>query len=66
MKNISGSVQSWQRWPGAADDLDVSELAARLRALITDFLTDMHHEEQFLLTRDVLRNDLVSVDQDCG
>jgi hypothetical protein len=51
---------------GAADAPDVSGLAARLRTLITDFLTDMHHEEQFLLTCDVLRSDLVSVDQDCG
>lgn len=41
-------------------------LARRLRALIDAFVADMTEEEHFLLTRDVLRDDLVSVDQECG
>jgi hypothetical protein len=41
-------------------------VAQRLRALIDAFLEDMADEERALLTRDVLRDDLVSVDQDCG
>ncbi len=43
-----------------------SEVAQRLRALIDTFLEDMAEEERVLLTRDVLRDDLVSVDQECG
>jgi iron-sulfur cluster repair protein YtfE (RIC family) len=41
-------------------------MAQRLRVLIDAFLEDMAGEERMLLTRDVLRDDLVSVDQDCG
>jgi iron-sulfur cluster repair protein YtfE (RIC family) len=42
------------------------EAGRRLRLLIDELLTDMEHEERWLLDRDVLRDDLVSVDQDCG
>jgi hypothetical protein len=41
-------------------------VAQRLRALIDAFLADMLDEERLLLTRDVLRDDPVSVDQECG
>ena len=41
-------------------------VAQRLRALIDAFLADMADEERVLLTRDVLRDDLVSVGQECG
>jgi hypothetical protein len=33
---------------------------------VNELLTDMDDEERWLLSRDVLRDDLVSVDQDCG
>jgi hypothetical protein len=42
------------------------KVARRLRTLIDAFLEDMEDEERFLLGRDVLRDDLVSIDQDCG
>jgi hypothetical protein len=40
--------------------------AARLGALSEAFLADMEAEERLLLTRDVLRDDVVSVEQDDG
>jgi iron-sulfur cluster repair protein YtfE (RIC family) len=40
--------------------------AKRLRLLINDLLVDMAEEERCLLGRDVLRDDGVSIDQDCG
>jgi iron-sulfur cluster repair protein YtfE (RIC family) len=40
--------------------------ATNLRRLVNELLTDMDDEERWLLSRDVLRDDLVSVDQDCG
>jgi len=43
-----------------------ARVAERLRALVDGFLEDMTAEEYFLLAGDVLRNDLVSVDQECG
>jgi iron-sulfur cluster repair protein YtfE (RIC family) len=50
------------------EELDVApaRVAQRLRVLVDEFLEDMTAEEYFLLARDVLRNDLVSVDQECG
>jgi hypothetical protein len=41
-------------------------VAQRLRALIDAFLEDMAEEERAMLTRNVLRDDPVSVDQECG
>jgi hypothetical protein len=41
-------------------------VAQRLRALVDAFLEDMDEEERLLLTRDVLRDDPISVDQECG
>jgi iron-sulfur cluster repair protein YtfE (RIC family) len=41
-------------------------VAQRLRALIDAFLEDMAEEERVLLRSDMLRDDLVSVDQECG
>jgi hypothetical protein len=41
-------------------------VAQRLRALIDAFLADMEEEERLLLTRNVLRDDPVSIDQECG
>jgi hypothetical protein len=38
----------------------------RLCRLVDELLADMADEERWLLSRDVLRDDLVSVDQDCG
>lgn len=50
------------------DELQVApaRVAQRLRALVDEFLEDMAAEEAFLLTREVLRDDLVNVDQECG
>jgi hypothetical protein len=48
----------------AADDLD--GLVRNLRTLVRDFLADMALEEQELLRGDVVRDDLVSVDQFTG
>jgi iron-sulfur cluster repair protein YtfE (RIC family) len=42
------------------------EVAQRLRSLIDAFLEDMAEEERVLLTADVLRDDGVSVEQECG
>jgi hypothetical protein len=42
------------------------EVAQRLRSLIDAFLEDMAEEERVLLTGDVLRDDGVSVEQECG
>lgn len=50
----------------AQGKLPMEQLAARLRTFIADLLADMAEEERHLLARDVLRDDLVSVDQDCG
>lgn len=52
----------------ARDELEVApaRVAQRLRALVDEFLEDMTAEEQYLLTREVLRDDLVNVDQECG
>jgi hypothetical protein len=51
----------------ATDGTDLRRVtAARLRALSEAFLADMDEEERLLLTPDVLRDDLVSVDQDAG
>jgi hypothetical protein len=44
----------------------VAAASQKLRTLMDDLLTDMADEERWLLTPDVLRDDLVSVDQDCG
>ena len=41
-------------------------VAQRLRALIDAFLEDMAEEERVLLTPEVVRDDLVSVEQECG
>jgi hypothetical protein len=40
--------------------------SARLRRLVDELLVDMGEEERYLLSREVLRDDLVNVDQDCG
>lgn len=45
----------------ATSDLRMTALA--LQKLIADVLTDMDHEERSLLVSDVLRDDLVAVDQ---
>jgi hypothetical protein len=51
----------------ASEDGSPAEaVAGRLRTLVDAFLADMDDEERVLLGRDVLRDDLVSVDQDCG
>jgi iron-sulfur cluster repair protein YtfE (RIC family) len=42
------------------------EVAQHLRALIDAFLEDMAEEERVLLAGDVLRDDVVSVEQECG
>jgi iron-sulfur cluster repair protein YtfE (RIC family) len=41
-------------------------VAQRLRALVDTFLADMDEEERLVLTRNVLRDDAVIADQECG
>jgi iron-sulfur cluster repair protein YtfE (RIC family) len=52
----------------ARDESQVApvRVAERLRALVDEFLADMTAEEELLLAPAVLRDDLVSVDQECG
>jgi hypothetical protein len=49
-----------------ADPQGMAVACRKLHVLMDDLLTDMADEECWLLSRDVLRDDLVSVDQDCG
>jgi iron-sulfur cluster repair protein YtfE (RIC family) len=51
---------------GSEATLPQTVVAQRLRALVDAFLEDMSLEERALLRSDVLRDDLVSVEQDCG
>lgn len=48
------------------DDMDPAPLAFVIRSFIDEVRKDMHHEEQALLDRDVLREDLIGIDVSDG
>jgi hypothetical protein len=49
-------------------DLDepAAWIAAELATLVRDLLVDMEHEEQAVLSEDLLRDDPVSIDMEAG
>lgn len=48
------------------EGLEVKRIGERLEDLARAFLVDMEHEERELLRPDVVRDDLVVIDQSCG
>lgn len=55
-----------QMFDRAERRVDPDQLAADVDALVLRIFRDMHEEEEELLAEDLLRDDVVAIDQTCG